>query len=87
MAQNKQSWAKALSDAISMTTSIAAAFFAGIYGGMWLDSRFGTGRIFIIVGFILAILTSSKIMWERLMVENKRSDFRGQNSSDEGDEK
>jgi hypothetical protein len=44
--KKKKNWAKSLSEAINLVTTIAAAVgFCG-YGGWWLDQKYGTGPKF-----------------------------------------
>jgi len=65
-------WAKALSDAINLVTTIAAAVgFCG-YGGFWLDQRYGTSPKFTAIGVILGIGTAIKVLWDRMMADQDK---------------
>lgn len=87
MVERKQNWVKALSNAVNLATSVAAAIFIGLLGGKWLDGRFDigflSGYFFTIIGFLFGILTAGKMMWERLMEDNGSSTL----IQDEEDEK
>ena len=66
MAQPKKHWARALSDAVNMTTTIAASVAVGYFGGKWLDNRFETDPWLTLVGFLLGVMTAGKVMWDKV---------------------
>ncbi|MEA1961407.1 MAG: AtpZ/AtpI family protein [Bacillota bacterium] len=71
MTDKKQNWPKALANAINLATSVAMAFAVGLLGGQWLDEKFNTAPWLMLIGLIFAALTSGKMMWERLMDDNR----------------
>ncbi len=71
MTQSNKHWAKALSDAINLVTSIAAAIGACGIAGWWLDGRFGTGPWLTVLGVLIGTATGFKIMWDRLNKDAK----------------
>ncbi len=84
MANQKQNWPKALANAVNLGTSVAMTFAVCLIGGQWLDRKFGTEPWLMIAGMILAILTSGKMMWERLMADNKNNNINSdQNKKDQ----
>lgn len=69
--RKKQNWAKALSEAINLVTTIAAAVgFCG-YGGWWLDARYQTGWKFTVIGVMLGMATAIKVMWDRVNQDSR----------------
>jgi len=73
MANKQQNWPKALANAMNLATSVAAAIALGYFGGGWLDKKFDTDPWLSIAGLIFGIATAGKMMWERLMEDNKNS--------------
>lgn len=73
MANNKQNWPRALADAMNLATSVAGAIAIGYFGGRWLDGRYDTGPWLSIAGMLFGMLTAGKIMWERLMIESRKT--------------
>ncbi len=73
MVQKKANWAKSLSMAINLATSVGAAIAAGLLGGRWLDAKFDTGNWLTIIGFMLGVATAGKMMWDKLMNEGRKS--------------
>lgn len=73
MANNKQNWPRALADAMNLATSVAGAIALGYFGGRWLDGRYDTGPWLSIAGMLLGMLTAGKMMWERLMIESRKT--------------
>ncbi len=66
MEKKSNNWVKALSDAVHMVTSMAAAVtFCGV-GGYYLDRHFASDPWFTIIGGILGISTAMKIIWDRI---------------------
>ncbi|MGI6452564.1 MAG: AtpZ/AtpI family protein [Syntrophomonadaceae bacterium] len=70
MAQKKKHWAKSLSDAINLGTTIAAAVAIGCLGGRWLDAKLATDPWLTVVGCLLGVATAMKVMWERVAGRN-----------------
>jgi len=74
MAEKKKHWAKSLSDAINLATTVAAAVAIGILWGHWLDGRFDTGPWLTVLGCLFGVATGMKAMWDKL---NTKSDSGG----------
>ena len=86
MVQKRQNWAKALTMAINLATSVGAAIGVGLFGGKWLDARFDTGNLYTIIGFMLGAATAGKMLWDKLMEDSRKSALRGdQDNKNEGD--
>ena len=66
MSQPKKNWARSLSDAINLTTTIAASVAIGYFGGRWLDTKFSTEPWLALLGFLLGVATAGKVMWDRM---------------------
>lgn len=79
MAQQNKHWVRALSDAINLATTIAAAVALGYFGGRWLDGKFDTEPWLTVVGFMLGVATGIKAMWDKAIATTKNS------AIDEGD--
>jgi len=73
MVQAKQNWAKALTMALNLATSVAAVLAVGLFAGKWLDARFNTGYLLTIIGFLLGAASAAKMLWERLMADSVNS--------------
>ncbi|MGR6837372.1 AtpZ/AtpI family protein [Syntrophomonas erecta] len=71
MARKNQNWVRALSDAINLATTVAAAVALGYFGGRWLDGRFGTEPWLTVVGFLLGVATGIKSMWDKAIGRSK----------------
>lgn len=85
MAQRqKKHWARALSDAINMVTTTAAAIAICGYGGYWLDGKLGTDRWLTVLGVLLGVATGIKVMWDK-MSANQNTFSREQNQNKEKD--
>lgn len=80
MARKKQHWARALSDAMNLATTVAASVAVGYLGGKWLDGKFDTTPWLAVVGFLLGVATSMKVMWERSMKDSSKSAFDEKNN-------
>jgi ATP synthase protein I len=63
MARQKQHWARALSDAMNLATTVAACVALGWFGGKWLDSKFNM-EILRYVGVIVGVAAGMKAMWQ-----------------------
>lgn len=70
MTQQKKHWARALSDAINLVTTIAASIGLCGVGGWWLDGKFGTDPWLTVLGVLLGVATGMKVMWDKLMADN-----------------
>lgn len=70
MAKQNKHWARALSDAINLATTVAAAVAVGYFGGRWLDNRFDTDPWLAVAGFLLGVATGIKVMWDRAMASS-----------------
>ncbi|NLF45256.1 MAG: AtpZ/AtpI family protein [Syntrophomonadaceae bacterium] len=66
MAQQNKNWARALSDALNMGTTMVAAIALGYFGGRWLDGKFDTEPWLTLVGFLLGLATAFKVTFERM---------------------
>jgi F0F1-type ATP synthase assembly protein I len=66
-------WAKSLTMAINLSTSVGAAIGAGLLGGRWLDAKFETGNLLTILGFMLGVATAGKMMWDKLQEQSRIS--------------
>jgi len=73
MAPKKQNWAKSLTMALNLGTSVAAVIAIGLIGGKWLDARFETGMVFTILGFLLGAATAMKMLWDRMMERDREA--------------
>ena len=65
-----KNWARALTDAVNLVTTIAAAVGMCGYAGYWLDNRYQTSPWLTLVGGLVGIATAIKVMWDR--VNSKR---------------
>lgn len=74
MANNQQNWPKALANAMNLATSVAAAIALGYFGGKWIDGHYDIAPWASIIGLLLGMATAGKMMWERLMADNKDSE-------------
>ena len=81
MAPKKQNWAKSLTMALNLGTTVAAVIAIGLFGGRWLDARFETGNLLTIFGFLLGAATAMKILWDRMM-ESQREETEESPTSD-----
>ncbi len=73
MAPKKQNWARSLTMALNLGTSVAAAIAIGWFGGQWLDNRYGTGNKLAIIGLLLGVAAAMKMLWERMSQDAKQS--------------
>ena len=81
MVRQKQNWAKSLTMALNLSTSVVAAVALGLFAGKWLDGKFHTGYILTMAGFGLGAASAGKMLWDRLMgdgvnIPQKRIDKR-----------
>ena len=54
-------WTRALREAgpyLSIGTSLAATVLLGVGGGYWLDRRFGTTPVFLLIGSALGLFAA-----------------------------
>lgn len=72
MAPKKQNWARSLTAAVNLGTSVAAAVAIGWFGGQWLDNRYGTGNKLAILGLLLGVAAAMKMLWQRMSLDNER---------------
>jgi hypothetical protein len=73
MVQKKQNWAKGLTAAVNLATSVGAVLAVGLFGGKWLDARFATGNLYTILGFMLGAASAMKMLWDNLMKDSKKN--------------
>lgn len=66
MPQQNKNWARALSDALNLTTTIVAAVAVGYFAGKWLDGKFGTEPWLMVGGFLLGLATAFKSIWDKI---------------------
>lgn len=71
--QRKQNWAKSLTMAINLATSVGAVIGVGLFGGKWLDAKFDTGNLLTILGFVLGAASAGKMLWEKLMEQDSKA--------------
>lgn len=71
--QNKH-WAKSLSDALNLSTTIVAAVAVGYFAGKWLDDRVASEPWLTVAGFLLGLATAFKVIWDRMNADQKKSD-------------
>lgn len=76
MVQGKQNWAKALTQALNLATSVGAVLAIGLFGGRWLDAKFGTDFIYTVLGFILGAASAMKMLYENLMKDGSKNGLR-----------
>ncbi len=72
MVQKQQNWAKSLTMAVNLATNVAAVVGIGGYGGWWLDQKLNTGSLYTILGGALGVATAFKIMWDKLMEQDRK---------------
>jgi F0F1-type ATP synthase assembly protein I len=70
MAQQKKHWARSLSDAMNLATTVAACVALGYFGGRWLDVKFDTQPWLTLVGFLVGVASGIKAMWQRAMEDS-----------------
>jgi F0F1-type ATP synthase assembly protein I len=70
--QKKQNWAKSLTMAVNLATSVFAVIGIGLFGGKWLDAKFDTGNLLTIIGFGLGAATAGKMLWQHLMKQDQK---------------
>lgn len=86
MVQRKQNWAKALTAALNLATSVGAVVAIGLFGGKWLDERFNTGNLYTMIGFMLGAASAGKMLWDNLMKDSRKSALReDQDKKDKSD--
>ena len=70
---------------LGMGFYIAIAIVLGIWGGHWLDGKFNTGPLWLIIGLILGIAVSVLGVYNMLkpfMEKAKKTDNNSQNDKD-----
>jgi F0F1-type ATP synthase assembly protein I len=83
MAQQKKHWARSLSDAMNLATTVASCVALGYFGGHWLDGRFDTTPWLTLVGFLVGVATGIKAMWQRAMEDSSRPANTEQNKDEQ----
>ncbi|HNX28133.1 MAG TPA: AtpZ/AtpI family protein [Syntrophomonadaceae bacterium] len=71
MPQQNKHWARALGDALNLTTTIVAAVAVGYFAGRWLDGKFDTEPWLTVAGFLLGLATSFKTIFDQMNSDNK----------------
>jgi ATP synthase protein I len=71
---NRGSTYRALSQAISLATSMAAAIGVGYFGGSYLDRLFHTDPWLTIVCFLLGVMAGFKMMYDSLIGKGGKRD-------------
>ncbi len=74
MAPPKKHWAKSLSEAVNLSTTIAAAVALGYFGGRWLDGKFDTEPWLAVLGFLIGMATGFKMMWTKAIANSGPKD-------------
>lgn len=72
MTQPKKHWARALSDAINLVTTMAAAVGLCGLGGWWLDGKLGTDPWLTVLGVFIGIATGLKVMWDFIQAQDSK---------------
>lgn len=80
--RQKKHWARALSDAINMVTTTAAAIALCGLGGYWVNTKLDANGWPIVVGVLLGVATGIKVMWDKMMADQNTS---SQDESQEND--
>ena len=52
--------------AFSFGITMIASLFLGLYGGLWVDRRFGTSPIFLLLGVFLGVGIGFYSLWGEL---------------------
>jgi F0F1-type ATP synthase assembly protein I len=61
---------------LSFGTTMAVSIYFGFKGGMWLDQRFQTEPLFLLLGILLGIGVTFKNLMENLKRLDKRNSSR-----------
>jgi ATP synthase protein I len=72
MARQKQHWARALSDAMNLATTVAACVALGWFGGKWLDGKFDM-ELLRYIGVVLGVAAGMKAMWQMAERNSEKS--------------
>lgn len=56
--------------ALDMTWRLAVVVLLPILGGVWIDHRFATSPVGIIVGFALAMVSTAVVLWQAMQTAN-----------------
>lgn len=64
--RESNNWVKALSEAVNMVTSIAAAVGGCGFAGYFLDKKLNTDPWLTLVGGFLGMATAMKIIWNKI---------------------
>lgn len=65
MGNRTNNWTKSVGNALSMSTSFAAAVALGYFSGSYLDSRLGTAPYLMLITLLLGVATGFKIMYDQ----------------------
>lgn len=71
MKKNYLNYARYVNFAFSFGTTSVVSMLLGFFGGQWLDKKFGTTPIFILVGVFLGIGLTFKSLVTELKILNK----------------
>lgn len=82
MARKQKHWARSLSDAMNLATTVAACVALGYFGGKWLDGKFDTQPWLTVVGFLVGVAAGIKAMWQRA-AEDSTSSITSQKNKEE----
>lgn len=61
----RRGWQRALGNALSMATNMAAAIALGYFAGKYLDNKLGTEPWLTLLLFLLGVATGLKIVYDR----------------------
>lgn len=75
-------YAKYANFAMSFGVTMAMSLFLGYYGGSWLDNKFGTSPIFLVMGILAGTGLAFYSMLKELMALERMNDPEG-NRKDE----
>jgi len=67
----RKGWQRALGNALSMATNMAAAIALGYFAGKYLDNKLGTEPWLTLLLFLLGVATGLKIVYDRAFAKKR----------------